>query len=233
MIIEQEASLILTATSVEVRWTTGALLRFERSRLPDSFLRWQSEARLRLLRLMSEQGAEAVRVNPAHLPVVATIGIGAFPANLACRGIGVLPCRDRLEEFTQLLEQARLAGEGEPPPVTLARRAEAAAKVYADPGCFDQTVLGGLEIFEGQTAANLLRNPLASLLYVGEAPHFLSYQLNCVVQTVGDQDPSYRFLRAARELFARDHFHVTQKRYPGGYLFHVVEVRDKTPYPRP
>ncbi len=44
-------------------------------------------------------------------------------------------------------------------------------------------------------------------------------------------NPYYRFLLAARELFAYDAFHVMQHRYPHGYVFHVCEIIDKTPIP--
>ena len=103
---------------------------------------------------------------------------------------------------------------------------------YAQVKHFDPWMLGGLEIFEGQTPANLQRNPLASLLYAGEPPHYPSYQFDGVVKFVEGNDPHFRFLLAARELFARDAFHVHQVRYPYGYLFHPVGIRDKTPYPR-
>ncbi len=76
------------------------------------------------------------------------------------------------------------------------------------------------------------RNPRASLLYTGKAPYYPSYQFNVIVSIIDVDNPYYVFLRAARELFASDAFHIPQTRYPFGYLFHVVEVLDKTPYPR-
>ncbi|WP_287585931.1 hypothetical protein, partial [Candidatus Borrarchaeum sp.] len=61
---------------------------------------------------------------------------------------------------------------------------------------------------------------------------FPSYQFNGVVGFVDSENPYFRFLRAARELFAFDSFHIPQIRYPYGFLFHVVEIQDKTPFPR-
>jgi len=207
-------------------------LQFTPVSLPEPFLRWQSEARVRMFDLLREQGAEAVRFQPAHLPVLATVGEGPFSVNLASRGMGPLPKPELLEEFTLLFREVRARVEGKPWPETLPLRVETARSFYNDPANFDPRMLGGLEIFEGRTAHNLQRYPLASLLYTGEAPRFPSYQFNGVVTFVGPDDPYYRFLRATRELFALDPFHIPQIRYPYGYLFHVVEVLDKTPYPR-
>jgi hypothetical protein len=207
-------------------------LSFTRVRLPEVFLQWQSEARMRMFDILKTRGAEAMRMQPAHLPVLATLGEGAFPVNLATRGLGVLPKPEQLEPLAHLFEETRRCTEGRPWPETLSQRVEAVRDFYGDPANFDPWTLGGLEIFEGQTPHNLQRNPLASLLFTGEAPRFPSYQFNGVVAFVGSDDPAYRFLRAARELFAFDAFHIPQTRYPYGYLFHMVEARDKTPYPR-
>ena len=92
--------------------------------------------------------------------------------------------------------------------------------------------MGGLEIFEGQTYKNLLTDPRAALLYSGEAPKFPSYQINGVIKFVNKGDIYFRFLLAARELFARDTFHVHQIHYPFGYLFFPIEIKNKTPFPR-
>jgi hypothetical protein len=207
-------------------------LSFSRVRLPEIFLQWQSEARLRMFDVLKTHGAEAVRMQPAHLPVLATLGEGSFAINLATRGLGVLAMPERLEPLACLFEETRQRTEGRPWPETLSQRIEVVHDFYSDPANFDPWVLGGLEIFEGQTPRNLQRNPLASLLFTGEAPKFPSYQFDGVVTFVGPDDLAYRFLLAARELFAFDVFHIPQTRYPFGYLFHIVEARDKTPYPR-
>jgi hypothetical protein len=210
----------------------GEELRLERTQLPQAFLEWQSRARLEMFDLLRKQGAQAVRMQPAHLPVLATVGDGPFAINLTTRGIGLLPRPELLERFTWLFQEtlrevADLGWEE-----SLERRLAAVQALYADVTRLEPSILGGLEIFEGQTLRNLRQNPLASLLYTGQAPRYPSYQFNGVVCLVGEADPSYRFLLAARELFARDPFHVHQIHYPWGYLFYVVEARDKTPYPR-
>ncbi|HCM26723.1 MAG TPA: hypothetical protein DIC34_09300 [Treponema sp.] len=210
----------------------GGALKLTRAELPSAFLKWQSEERLEMFSEMSRAGAGSVRRMPSHLPVLATIGQGPFPVNLATRGMGMLPKPERLAEFTTSFEAARREGEGRAPEETLARRAETARAFYGDPANFDPSILGGLEIFEGRSEANLKADPLASLLYAEPAPRYLSFQINGVVDLVDGDDPRFRFLLAARELFAMDAFHIRQTRYPHGYLFYVCEVLDKTPVER-
>jgi hypothetical protein len=230
--LEHQLQIPVAGDHIQVTLPDRDSFTLPRVALPETFLQWQSEARVRMFGLLKERGAEVMRSQPAHLPVLATIGEGSFPINLATRGIGPLPKPEHLQYFTRHFENTRARVGDQPWPETLSLRVEAARAFYSDPYNFDPRVLGGLEIFEGQTARNLQSYPLASLLYTGEAPRFPSYQFNGVVTFVVPEDPYYRFLRAARELFAFDPFHVTQIRYPYGYLFHVVGVRDKTPYPR-
>lgn len=210
----------------------GGSLELPRAPMPRQFLAWQSGTRLGLFRQMASRGASSVKRHPAHLPVLATTGDGPFPVNLATRGIGPLPLPERLQEFREKLEAARRKADGRSWAQSLPLRLEAAEEIYRDPAGFDPWLLGGLEIFEGRTAANLERYPLASLLFSGEPPDYPSFQLNGVMQRAGPGDPRFQFLLAARELFAFDTFHIPQINYPYGCVFHVSEVLDKTPFSR-
>ncbi len=210
----------------------GSEQTFIRASLPAAFLQWQSHARLHMFDLLSEQGGSAVRVQPAHLPALATFGDGIFPINLSTRGIGMLPDEAHLETVTACFEAVIKECAAQSWEESLPRRVQAAREFYQHPEWFDPMLLGGLEIFEGQTLENLRRDPRAALLYSGEAPRFPSYQFNGVVSLLEQGHPYYRFLLAARELFARDPFHIHQIQYPFGYVFLVVEIKEKTPYPR-
>lgn len=203
-----------------------------RMSLPEDFMHWQSESRMKMFNTVRKDGASAVKVQPSHLPVVATLGSGEFPINLATRGMGVLPEPKFLKKFTNFFEEVKKESEGKSWSETLLSRVEVAEKFYNKTENFDNNVLGGLEIFEGQTASNLEQNPLVSLIYTGEAPKFLSYQFNGVIKFVDPDNEYYRFLKAARELFAYDSFHIPQINYPVGYLFYPAQILDKTPYPR-
>lgn len=200
--------------------------------LPENFMKWQSESRMKMFNTLKNDGANAIKVQPSHLPVMATLGGGEFPINLATRGMGILPKTNFIKKYTRLFENVKNKSEKDSWHETLLVRVETASKFYSRPELFDERVLGGLEIFEGQTASNLQQNPLVSLIYTGEASKFLSYQFNGVIKFVDKKNEYYRFLRAARELFAFDSFHIPQINYPIGYLFYPAEILDKTPYPR-
>jgi len=205
---------------------------FTRILLPEQFIHWQSEARLVAFDRMSTMNAHAVKNMPAHLPVFATMSEGDFPVNLTTRGIGLLPQEAYLEEITQQLWAVVKESQNKPWEETLQLRVKTIRSFYQQPEIFDRGILGGLEIFEGQTLQNLKEEPRAALLYSGEPPKYPSYQFNGIVQLISREDKRYQFLLAARELFARDAFHIHQINYPNGYLFYPVEVKDKTPYPR-
>lgn len=205
---------------------------FRREILPELFLDWQSENRLKAFEQMGKADSSAVRTMPAHLPVLATQGDGFFSTNLTTRGIGLLPKEPYLTDITEVLEQTLAKCNGKPWPETLPQRLSAIRQFYENPDWFDPTLLGGLEIFEGQTLKNLQQNPFASLLYTGAAPKYPSYQFNGVVNLIHPGDVHYRFLLAARELFAQDAFHIHQLKYPNGYLFYPVQIKNKTPFPR-
>ncbi len=215
--------------SVEI---DGSQVQFPTISLPDLFIKWQSEARLKMFDMMKEKGATAMKMQPAHIAVMATQSDGAFPINLSSKGLGLLPKPEKLDTFTTLFEKAKKDTENRPPQETLPVRAKVMQVFYANLDNFDRRALGGLEIFEGQTSRNLQKNPRAALLYTGEAPKYPSYQFNGFVVRVDPGTPYYRFLLAARELFALDAFHIHQVKYPYGYLFYLVEAKDKTPFPR-
>jgi hypothetical protein len=224
--------ILMNAKDIQIILPNHGGVTFPRVALPERFLRWQIEARREMFALLRQKGSSAIRMQPVHLPVLATLGDGVFPINLATRGIGLLPASEYLHEFTHRFEEMRAITEDLPWAETLVQRIEVAQRVYSRPEHFDPWILGGLEIFEGRTLHNIQRFPLASFLYTGEAPKFPSYQFNVVCTIITNENPYYRFLKAARELFAYDAFHIPQVRYPQGFLFHPVEIQDKTPYSR-
>jgi hypothetical protein len=218
--------------SLEVTLPMSGRVTFSRVRMPNDFLTWQSQARLSMFEIMEKHGGKSVNMAPVHLPVLASLGEGNFPINLATRGIGVLPKNEKITEFTEKFREVRALVDESRFGESLPERVQYAREFYSRPELFNPYILGGLEIFEGTTPKNLMANPMASLLYTGEAPKYPSYQLNGVIEFVKPKHPCYEFLLAARELFAFDNFHIKQKSYPYGYIFHVVEVKDKTPFPR-
>jgi len=195
--------------------------------LPPEFLAWQRESRLTLFdRLLAGQSHPALFA--AHLPVLATWIAGEPFPNLAAKGFGLVARPERLEGFTRLFETTMAEVATLPWAESLPRRIEAARAFYADQEAIDPCCLGGLEIFEGTTFRYLQANPRASLLYVEGGPRYLSFQIDGIVEIVGEGSPYYHFLHAMRALFEHERFHFQQPAYPWGYIFRVEGVRDKS-----
>lgn len=209
----------------------GSVKRYDR--LPNELLDWLVNARIKLMAGL--RSGQAVDFFSAHLPVLATWRKGAFPVNLTVKGIGLIPKEKILTEYSQSFEKAFEEAEKSGWELSLDSRMAALESLYSDPLRFDPNVLGGLEIFAGQTLENLRENSQASLLFSGIKDvtarfNYLSFQVNGQVKILSPESPYFRFLLAARKLFEYDRFHLPQKNYPWGYLFCIQEVIDKSPW---
>ena len=87
---------------IEITLESGVKKIFDIVQFPDLFLEWQSVSRKRLFDLIREKGTKSIRMQPAHLPVVATLGEGDFPINLANKGLGMLPKESMLEKYVSI-----------------------------------------------------------------------------------------------------------------------------------
>ncbi|MFQ5746520.1 MAG: hypothetical protein ACE5HF_04785 [Gemmatimonadota bacterium] len=198
--------------------------------LPEAFVRWQLDYKRSIYDAIEND--EYIAFNAGHLPVVGTWNTGSATPNLANKGVGFTPKDEHIDEYLALVEDAveRIA---ELPPhavhETRDLRLRTAREFYAHPEHIDWRRLGLLEIFEGSTFHNLVENPVASVLWTGNSPVFVSYQVDCVVEIMTPEDPRYRFSWAMRRLFEYEPFHVVQTMYPYSYCFWVVDVHDKTP----
>lgn len=228
----QNCTISMAEDKVIITYTDGAKQVFARQDFPKVFLQWQSHSRMKMFEMLQNRGDTAVKTMPGHLPTLATYGQEEFFVNLSTRGMGVLPKASLLDSVSELFEDAKRKAADKPMKESLTERVAAVKEFYCDHENFDTSVIGGLEIFEGQTANNIAKNPVASLLYSGEAPAFPSYQFNGVMEMITKENKYFRFLLAARELFAHDAFHIKQIHYPFGYLFHLSQVKNKTPFPK-
>ncbi len=181
-----------------------------------------------------------MRYFSAHLPVMATWrkdGDAKFPVNMTVKGIGLMPKMDLLQDYTDIFEGTVAEVRAMPWEETLGKRVGIMSRLYRDTANFDPALLGGLEIFQGKASENMRENPFASLLYVGMAHsaggiQYTSFQVNGEIEILEKDSVRYRFLLASRRLFEFDKFHLFQADYPFGYLLHVREVRDKSPWSR-
>ena len=207
----------------------GTVHEFQIRELPEKFITWQLDYKKYVYDKIEKD--EYIAFNQGHLPVVATMGSGAFP-NLANKGVGFTPKDEYIEHYLRLVEAAVEEISKLPPHAvdeTRALRVAAAREFYNHPEHIDWRRLGLLEIFEGTTLRNLMERPLASVLWTGNSPVFVSFQVDCVVELITPEHPRYRFSWAMRRLFEYEPFHVVQTMFPYAYTFWVCDWRDKTP----
>ena len=198
--------------------------------LPDSFVQWQLDYKRRVYDAIEKD--EYIAFNAGHLPVVGTWDDDGLIPNLANKGVGFTPKDEYLEHYVKLVEDAVEQIRTLPPHAvdqTRSLRVNTAREFYAHPEHIDWRRLGLLEIFEGETYRNLTRRPLASVLWTGQAPIFVSFQVNCAVEIIPVDDARYRFSWAMRRLFEYEPFHVVQTIFPYAYTFWVYGWNDKTP----
>ena len=208
----------------------GHSREFEIKELPEKFVNWQLDYKKYIYDTIEKD--EYVAFNQGHLPVVATMGSGSPFPNLANKGVGFTPKDEHLAHYVQFVEDAVEQISKLPPHAvdeTRALRVGTAREFYAHPEHIDWRRLGLLEIFEGTTLRNLIEHPLASVLWTGNSPVFVSYQVDCVVEIITPEHPRYRFSWAMRRLFEYEPFHVVQTMFPYSYTFWVYDWHDKTP----
>lgn len=209
----------------------GAVVReFQIRALPENFVQWQLDYKRRIYDAIAKD--EYVAFNAGHLPVVGTWADEGLVPNLANKGVGFTPRDEHLEHYVRLVEDAVERIRALPPHAvdqTRELRVGTAREVYAHPEHIDWRRLGLLEIFEGDTYRNLTRRPLASVLWTGQSPVFMSFQVDCAVEIIPTDHPRYRFSWAMRRLFEYEPFHVVQTMFPYAYTFWVYGWNDKTP----
>ncbi len=198
--------------------------------LPLDKIEWMENGRRRVYDTI-QSGKAATLTGPSHhLPMVTTYSAGAtFPFNCCNKGVGFQPKKEHLDECIERLRHVHESTRGKPWRESLNARVEAARWFYFDRDKIDYRACATLEIFEKTTFANLRRRPLASLLYTGDSPVFMSFQLNTAVEIIGQDDPRHTFTMLMRTLFESEPFHIYQPQFPYAYIFWISEVIDKTP----
>jgi len=210
--------------------TNGDVSELQIKELPESFVRWQLDYKHGIYDAIERD--EYVRFNAGHLPVVGTWGEESTFPNLANKGIGFTPKDEHIDHYLSVIERAVAEIEKFPPHAvddTRGLRIAAAREFYAHPEHIDWRRLALLEIFEGGTFRNITRNPRAAVLWTGDSPVFMSFQVDCVVEVITPEHPRYRFAWAMRRLFEYEPFHVVQTMFPYAYTLWVHDWKEKTP----
>jgi len=226
----EDAPRVELCDQMATLWRGGEKRDFTLEEMPEKLARWQLESKHSVYDAIERD--EFIPFNAGHLPVVATWGQDSLTPNLANKGVGFTPRDEYIEHYVDLVESAVEEIEKVPShetEVTRALRLEAAREFYRHPEHVDWRRLGLLEIFEGTTYRNLAGNPFASVLWTGNAPVYLSYQVDCLVEIIERGDPRYRFAWAMRRLFEYEPFHIVQTIFPYAYCFWIIGSRDKTP----
>ena len=208
----------------------GGVQEFAIKELPESFVRWQLDYKNRIYDAIEKD--EYVRFNAGHLPVVGSWDESSLFPNLANKGVGFTPKDEHMDHYLALVEGAVAEIEKLPTHAvddTRKLRISTAREFYAHPEHVDWRRLGLLEIFEGGTYKNFTTNPLAAVLWTGDSPVFMSFQVDCVVEVMTPEHPRYRFAWAMRRLFEFEPFHIVQTMFPYSYTLWVYDWKEKTP----
>lgn len=208
----------------------GETTTHELQALPERFVRWQLEYKHGIYDAIEKE--EYIAFNAGHLPVVGTWERGALVPNLANKGVGFTPKDEHLEHYLAKVEAAVAEIERYPAHAvaeTRHLRVGVARELYSNPDHLDWRRLQLLEIFEGTTYKHLTKNPVASVLWTGTSPAFVSFQVDCLCEIIDTDDPRYRFAWAMRRLFEFEPFHVVQTIFPYAYCFWVIGTKEKTP----
>ncbi|MHB1443893.1 MAG: hypothetical protein ACYCXO_14285, partial [Candidatus Humimicrobiaceae bacterium] len=205
-----------------------SLSEFKLVNLPEDFINWQIFERKNMFDFL-KKGENPSFFSP-HLPTLVTWDIFKkdFMVNLACKGIGLIAKENKMESITREIRKVLNQIQNLSFKDSIRERVEAALILYKDKSNIDYNALGGIEIFESTSFKNILTNPQVSLFYVGSAPVYKSYQINCIAEILKPESILYQFIKSIRELFEEANFHFQQPKYPFAVRYHVIEVLDKS-----
>ncbi len=208
----------------------GNVQTFPLMELPEKYFSWINNGRKQMYDKIVKNTA-GHGFFASHLPVVTTFSKSKlFPFNSSNKGVGFIPKPEYLQEYIDLFRTTMENTKGIPWEESLHKRIECVSQFYFNEDKIDKRVLSTLEIFEKQTFKNLNETPKAAIHYTGNAPDYISFQLNAAVEIIGPEDPRHEFIKLARTMFEYNSFHIYQHNFPYAYLFWISELVDKTPY---
>lgn len=141
-------------------------MEYKVKKLPDAFLEWNINSRLKSLKAMRE-GTGGFSLTGPHCGMVATYGSkrkdSVFTLNNAVKGIGIAPAKDKIAGFTEYME-THLDDSPQ-------NKLDWLISLYEDYDNFDTRVQTSLELyvekdFETHTFLNLMENPIATIVFL-------------------------------------------------------------------
>ncbi len=208
--------------------THGKQTRFIVQPLPTEFIEWQIAERMNVFQSLLYGGKPEFLAS--HIPTLITFSreLNEFPLNVASKGVGLTPVELELPSLVNQLHSILKDVQNIDHTSSLKKRLDAALLLYGYPEKIDRYRLGGLEIFQTQSFSNILTDPRVSLFFVGGAPAYRSYQINCIAEIIDSAQLFYQFVLAMRGLFEQASFHFQQPKYPYAIKYHVIQVIDKS-----
>jgi len=208
---------------------------FELVTLPDDFLKWNFDTRIKQLAEYRELRSAKVMRMPTlsgpHNGIVATHGAKRrdthFTVNNAVKGMGWLPRPEKIAEMTELFE--RTWDDPIEHKLTVLESLYAHAREN-----FDLTKQSSLELyavpnFETHTFLNQMAEPGVAIVFL-DLPK--SYELRCIVQMLHPDNPGlndYEKQVVDYINLIHDYFHGQAPRKSIGVIYHVVQVFDNSP----
>ncbi len=203
--------------------------------LPEGFLKWNFESRLKQLAELKQMIETKEMKMPSlagpHFGMVASHGTKRrdthFTINNAVKGMGGLPKPEKIPEMIELLKQTwddpmvKKLGVMESlyqhSREILDPTKQTSLELYAQPG------------FETHTFLNQMVDPAVTIVFLG-LPE--SYELRCIAQMLHPDDPNltdYEKQVAEYINMVHDYFHGRSPRPSIGVIYHVVQVFDNSP----
>jgi hypothetical protein len=206
----------------------GTWRDFEVRDLPEAFLEWNVERRLKALETWRSGGMPSL-AGP-HNGAVATHGIRRldtrFTVNNAIKGLGFLPKPERIDSLISLFR----ANWEAPFP----KKLDLLTSLYEDfERVFDPSRQVSLELytertFETHTFLNVMANPVADIVFL-DVP---SYEIKCICRLLHPEDKTLS--EADQKVVeyintVHDFVHGEAPRPSIAMVFYVVEVYDNSP----
>lgn len=219
---------------VDGRWTD-----FEIRSLPDRFVDWSLQKRIKGLDKLAKYGFDPEDLDGPHNGCVATYGgwcrESVFSLNTAYKGIGFVPKPERLEETLtslQVASQSMAHSSSYGMLEGMVKKTEYLRELYSDKDRFDRTKQVSLELFTTPTYAthtflNLMANPIASFSFLA----FPTFEVRSVAELLHPENPKLDAYQKNIISYVNGihNFVHSGKKQHMTCVYHVLEVYDDSP----
>ncbi len=164
----------------------GSWKEYSIKRLPDEFIEWNIDSRLKSLKDM-RNGTGGFSLSGPHSGMVATCGSkrkdSVFTLNNAVKGIGLAPSSDRISVLIEYMEKHRNDD--------MKSKLEWLIALYEDASNFNLQLQTSLELytqkdFETHTFLNIMENPVATVVFLDRQ----SFEVRTIARIIHNKDDS-------------------------------------------